>query len=125
MSGGARISSLLRYLALAALAATLTGCASTPPPTASASAAGSPASTAELRELGDFTKKAQEEGWTTQVRNDQVLYCMDAAPMNSRLAERTCLNKASLEQVMLAEQRQREAMQHGPAYGCPPPPAAC
>jgi hypothetical protein len=123
MSGSARISSLLRYLALAALAALVTGCASTPPPTASA--AGSPASTAELRELGDFTKKAQEEGWTTQVRDGQVLYCMDEAPMGSRLSRRTCLNKARLEQVMLAEQRQREAMQTGPAYGCRPPPAAC
>lgn len=119
MSAAARISSPLRCLAIAALAATATGCASTPPPTA----AGTPASTAELRDLSDFTKKAQNEGWTPEVRGDQVLYCMDESPMNSRLPQRTCLDKASLQQQMMAEERQRESMQRPGAAGCPQPGA--
>ena len=120
MSAAARISSPVCYLALAAL---VTGCASTPPP--SASAAGSPASASELRDLADFTKKAQDEGWTTQVRGDKVLYCMDESPMGSRLPQRTCLDKASLQRMMMAEERQRESMQQSPAAGCRPPPYAC
>jgi hypothetical protein len=80
MSVAARISRPFRYLgAMAALAALITGCASTPPPTASA--AGSPATAAELRDLGDFTKKAQDEGWAPQVRGGRVLYCIDETPV--------------------------------------------
>lgn len=116
MPAAARISSPLRYLALAALAAIVTGCASTPPPTA----AGTPASAAELRDLANFTQTAQNEGWTPEVRGDRVLYCMDESPMNSRLPQRTCLDKASLEQMMAAEERQRQSMQHPPAFGCQP-----
>jgi hypothetical protein len=115
MSAAARISSPLRYLAMTALATVVAGCASAPPPTAP----GSPASTAELRDLSDFTKKAQNEGWTPEVRGDQVLYCMDESPMNSRLPERTCLDKTSLQQQMLAQERQRESIQRpGAAGGC-------
>jgi len=122
MSIAARISASFRYLsALAALAALITGCASTPPPTASA--AGAPATAEELRKLGDFAKKAQDEGWTAQVRGGQVLYCIDETPVGSRLPEKTCINQASLEQRMLAEQRQRENMQRpSAAAGCAAPP---
>ncbi|HEY2035852.1 MAG TPA: hypothetical protein VGG96_02480, partial [Steroidobacteraceae bacterium] len=84
MSAATRISSPLRYLAMAALAAVVSGCASTPPPTASS--AGSPASAVEIRDMADFAKKAQDEGWTPKVRGGQVLYCMDASPMGSRLS---------------------------------------
>jgi hypothetical protein len=105
---------------MAALAGLIAGCASTPPPTA---AAGTPASAEELQKLGDFAKKAQDEGWVPQVRGDHVLYCIDETPLNSRLPEKTCLNQASLEQRMLAEQRQRDSMQHpGAAAGCAAPP---
>jgi hypothetical protein len=120
MSIAARTSRPFRYLAaMAALAALVTGCASTPPPTASAG--GSPASAAELRTLGDFAKKAQDEGWTPQVRGGRVLYCLDETPVGSRLPEKTCLDQTSLEQRMLAEQRQRESMQHPAAAGCMQP----
>lgn len=120
MSIAVRISRPFRYwAAAAALAALVTGCASSPPPTA----AGTPASAAELAKLGDFAKKAQDEGWTPQVRGGQVLYCVDETPVGSRLPEKTCINQASLEQRMLAEQRQRETMQHpGAAAGCSAPP---
>jgi hypothetical protein len=106
---------------MAALAAVVTGCASTPPPTASA--AGSPASTAELRDMADFTKKAQEEGWRPTIRGGQVLYCMNDAPMGSRLSDETCLNETSLRQQMLAEEHQRQSMQRPGAAGCPQPGA--
>lgn len=115
MSAAARISSPLRYLAMAALAAVVTGCASTPP---TASAAGSPASAAELRNMADFTKKAQDEGWRPTVRGGRLLYCMDESPMNSRLPQQTCLDETSLRQQMLAEEHQREAMQRPGAFGC-------
>jgi hypothetical protein len=122
MSVAARISRPFRYLAaMAALAALVTGCASTPPPTASA--AGSPASAEELRKLGDFAKKAQDEGWVPQVRGGRVLYCVDETPLNSRLPEKTCLDQTGLEQRMLADQRQRESMQRPFASACPQPGA--
>jgi hypothetical protein len=122
MSIAARISTPFRYLgAVAALAALIVGCASTPPPTAST--AGTPASAAELRDMGDFAKKAQDEGWAPQVRGGRVLYCMDETPVGSRLPEKTCLDQTSLEQRMLAEQRQRDSVQHPVAAGCPQPGA--
>ena len=122
MSIAVRISAPFRYLAaMAALAAIVTGCASNPPPTASA--AGAPASAEELRKLGDFAKKAQDEGWTAQVRGGQVVYCIDETPVSSRLPEKTCLDQTGLEQRMLAEQRQRESMQRpGASAGCAAPP---
>ena len=118
----ARISRPFCHLAAtAALAAIVTGCASTPPPTASA--AGAPASAEELRKLGDFAKKAQDEGWVAQVHGDRVIYCIDETPLNSRLPQKTCLDQTGLEQRMLAEQRQRESMQRpGAAPGCAAPP---
>lgn len=122
MSVAVRISRPFCYLAaIAALAAIVTGCASTPPP--AASAAGAPATPEELRKLGDFAKKAQDEGWTAQVHGGQVIYCIDETPVGSRLPEKTCINQASLEQRMLAEQRQREAIQHPAAAGCMQPGA--
>jgi hypothetical protein len=108
---------------MAALAGLIAGCASTSTAPPTASAAGTPASAAELGKLGDFVKKAQDEGWVPEVRGGQVLYCIDETPLNSRLPEKTCINQASLEQRMLAEQRQRESMQHpGAAAGCSAPP---
>lgn len=122
MSITVRISAPFRYVAaMAALSALVTGCASTSPPTASA--AGTPATAAELRDLGDFAKKAQDEGWVPQVRGSQVLYCLDETPVGSRLPEKTCLNEASLQQRMLAEERQRQMMQHPAASGCAQPGA--
>ena len=122
MSIIARLSRPFRYVgAMAALAALVTGCASNPPPTASA--AGAPATAEELRALGDFAKKAQDEGWVPQVHGGRVIYCIDETPLNSRLPEKTCIDQASLEQRMLAEQRQRESMQMpGAAAGCAAPP---
>ena len=121
MSIGPRISSPFSYLAMAALAAMLTGCASTPPPTVST--AQSPASAAELRDMADFTKKAQNEGWAPEVRGGRVLYCKNEAPITSRLPEKTCLNEVGLQQMMLAEERQRQTMQRPAAAGCMQPGA--
>ena len=122
MTSATRISMPLRYVGvMAILAAIVTGCASAPPPTAST--AGSPASTAELRDMADFTKKAQDEGWRPEIRGDQVLYCMDESPIDSRFPERTCLDKASLQQRMLAEERQRQSMQRPAAAACLQPGA--
>jgi hypothetical protein len=120
MSAAPRISSPLCYLAMAAVAAILTGCASSPQAT-SASSTESPASASKLVDTADFTKKAQDDGWSPEIRNGQVLYCKDEAPLGSRFPERKCLNKVAVEQMMLAEQHQRETMQH--AYngvGMPP-----
>lgn len=97
----------LLSLAIACMAGVVTGCASTPPPTA----AGTPASAAELRDLGDFTKKARDAGWKAQVQDGQVLYCSDETPVNSRLPEQTCLTRTGLEQVWLAAERQRQQLQ--------------
>ena len=118
MSTATRIARPLRFPGVAAaLAVIITGCATTPPQTA----AGSPASTAELRDMANFTKEAQNEGWTPEVRGGQVLYCMDESPMGSRLAERTCLDRTSLQQKMMAEELQRQAMQRPAAAGCGQP----
>jgi hypothetical protein len=115
MSAAARISSPLSYIAMAAVAAILSGCASSPqsapPQAASAAGAESPASASQLVDTADFTKKAQDDGWSPEIRNGQVLYCRDEAPLGSRFPERKCLNKVAVEQMMLAEQHQREAMQ--------------
>jgi hypothetical protein len=110
MSASAQISSPPRYLVLAAIAAILTGCASTPPQ--SAAPTESPASASKLVDTADFTKKAQDDGWTPEVRSGRVLYCKDEAPLGSRFPERTCLDKVAVEQMMLAEEKQRESMQH-------------
>lgn len=110
-----RISSPHACVAMAALAAIGTGCVSTPPPTA----AGTPASVEELRALADFSKQAQDEGWMAQVRDGLVLYCKDETPLNSRFAERTCFNEASLQQRMLAEEMQRRSMQRSAGSACP------
>lgn len=116
ISIGVRISSPRGYLAVAALAALVTGCASTPPP--AASTAQSPASAAELRELGDFTKKAQDEGWRPVVRHGEVLYCMNQQSLGSLLPTPTCLDKPGLERVMLVEERQRRRLQVPKATTC-------
>ena len=101
----APLSTPLGCLVMAALAAIVVGCASTPPPTAST--AGAPASPAELRQLGDFTKKAQDEGWQPVVRRGQVLYCMNQTSLGSLLPTPTCIDKPGLQRMMLAEEQQR------------------
>jgi hypothetical protein len=125
----ARVARPLFYLAIASMAAMAAGCAGTPQhssaqnsssSTAAPSAAAiteTPASTSELVETADFAKKAQDEGWAPEVRRGQVLYCKDETPVGSRLPERSCLNKAGVEQMMLAEERQRESMQKVNAAG--------
>ena len=119
MSASRRISSPLCYLSMVAVATVLAGCASTARNAATASAE-SPASASELADTADFTKKAQDDGWRPEIRNGQVLYCRDEAPLGSRFPERTCLNKSSVEQMMLAEERQRQNMQRpAPAPGLP------
>lgn len=76
--------------------------------------------------MADFTKKAQEEGWRPTIRGGQVLYCMNDAPMGSRLSDETCLNETSLRQQMLAEEHQRQSMQQAGAAGCRPgQPGGC
>lgn len=115
----ARVARPLLYLAIASAAALAAACAGSPQPAASSSTAvESPASASELVDTADFTKKAQDDGWRPEVRHGQVLYCRDEAPLGSRLPEMTCINKVGVEQMMLAEERQRENMQHGGA-GCP------
>jgi PBP1b-binding outer membrane lipoprotein LpoB len=122
MSDSARVSSALRYLSLAAMATVLAGCASTSQNAAPATAsAESPAAASQVVDTADFTKRAQDDGWNPVIRNGQVLYCKDEAPLDSRFPERKCLNKAGVEQMMLAEQHQRDSMRH--AYngvGMPP-----
>ena len=107
MSASARISNPLSHLAMAALAAIITGCASTPPP----ASAGSPASAAELRDMAIFTKLAQDEGWTPIIRRGQVLYCQHEMSLGSHLPAATCLDKPGLQRMMLAEERQRQRLQ--------------
>jgi hypothetical protein len=121
MSASPRISSPLRHLVMAAVAAILTGCASAPQnasPQATPTA-GTPESAAKLVDTADFIKKAQDEGWRPEISNGEVLYCKDETPISSRLPERTCLNKVGVEQMMLAEERQREQMQRPGAAPCP------
>lgn len=109
----ARVTRPLLYLAIASAAALAAGCASSPQAAASSpTAAESPASASELVDTADFTKKAQDDGWRPEIRHGQVLYCRNEAPLDSRLPETTCLNKVGVEQMMLAEERQRENMQH-------------
>lgn len=117
MPASRRISGLLCYLSLAAVAAILAGCASTPQATSpqatpAATSAGSPESASKLVATADFTKRAQDDGWRPEVRSGRVLYCRDEAPLGSRFPERTCIDKVAVEQMMLAEQKQRESMQH-------------
>lgn len=119
MSDSARVSSPFRYLCLAAVATVLAGCASTSQNAAPASAE-SPAAASQVVDTADFTKKAQDDGWNPIIRNGQVLYCKDEAPLGSRFPEKTCLNKVGVEQMMLAEERQRQQMQRtAPAPGLP------
>lgn len=94
------------------------GCASSSKPQAN-----TPASVSELVNTANFTKKAQDEGWQPEVRNGQVLYCMDETPVDSRFPEKTCLDETSLKQRMLAEEHQRQAMQQPAAAGCMQPGA--
>lgn len=113
----ARVARPLFYLAIASMAALAAGCASSPQPAASSAAANTPASASELVNMADFSKKAQDEGWAPEVRRGQVLYCKDETPIGSRLREKTCLNRVGVEQMMLAEERQRRNMQHVNAAG--------
>lgn len=118
MSDSARVSSPFRYLCLAAAAAVLAGCASTAPN--ASQGAETPATASQVVNTADFTKQAQDDGWSPIVRNGQVLYCKDEAPLGSRFPEKTCLNKVAVQQMMLAEQRQRDQMQRtAPAPGMP------
>ena len=124
MPGSRRVSSPLCYLSMAAVAAILTGCASTPQAASpqaipAATSAGSPESASKLVATADFTKRAQDDGWTPEVRSGRVLYCRDEAPLGSRFPERTCLDKVAVEQMMLAEEHQRQAMQRLAGPGCP------
>ena len=107
MSDSRRISSPLCYLSMAAVATILAGCASSPQ---NATPAESPASASKLVDTADFTKKAQDDGWSPMVRNGKVLYCKDEAPLGSRFPERTCLDRVAVQSMMLAEERQREQM---------------
>jgi cytochrome c len=119
MSDSARVSSRLRYLSLAAVAAILTGCASTSQNT-SQQGAETPATASQVVSTADFTKQAQDDGWNPIIRNGQVLYCKDEAPLGSRFPQRTCLNKVAVQQMMLAEERQRQQLQRtAPAPGLP------
>src|SRR5579872_5201257 len=102
----ARVARPLLFLAIASMAGLIAGCASSPKPEAN-----TPASVSELVDTANFTKKAQEEGWEPEVRDGRVLYCINEAPVGSRLPDLTCLDKASLQQRMLAEEHQRESMQ--------------
>jgi hypothetical protein len=113
LSASSRVFSPLCYLAAAAAAALLAGCAGTPqnPSSQAAPAEESPASASKMVDTADFTKRAQDDGWRPEVRNGQVLYCKDEAPLGSRLPEMTCLNKTGVEQMMLAEDRQRQQLQ--------------
>lgn len=122
------ISRLLYLLAIAAAAVSATGCASTPqdasahaPSAASAAQAASqesPASASKLVQTADFAAKAERDGWEAQVRNGQMIYCKTEMPINSRLPKRTCLNRVGVEQMMLAEEHQREEMQRPGAAPC-------
>jgi hypothetical protein len=107
---------------MAAVAAIVTGCAGTPPQTAStapsASSAESPTSAAKVIDTADFARRAQDEGWVPQIRNGNVIYCRNESPIDSRLPERVCLNKTGVEQMMLAEEHQRENLRRG-GSGCP------
>jgi hypothetical protein len=123
MAASPRIPSLLRYLAVAAAAAIAAGCAGTPQPAsapASSSAtaapstaanAESPASASKLVRTADFATQAAQDGWHPHVQDGEIIYCKTEMPINSRLPERTCLSKEGVEQTMLAEEHQREAMQ--------------
>ncbi|HTX04390.1 MAG TPA: hypothetical protein VMD06_01095 [Steroidobacteraceae bacterium] len=110
MPGSRRISSPLCYLSMAAVATILAGCATTPQATSAAASAETPESASNLVATADFTKQAQDDGWTPEVRSGRVLYCKDEAPLGSRFPERTCLDKAAVQSMMLAEERQREQM---------------
>lgn len=115
----ARVAGPILCLAIVSMAALVAGCASSPKPQAN-----TPASVSELVDTAKFTKMAQDEGWQPEVRNGQVLYCMDEAPVDSRFPEKTCLDEASLQQRMLAEEHQRQSMQQpGAAGGCKAFPA--
>lgn len=122
-----RISTTLRYLAVAGVLALAAGCASTPQHAAaqSSSGANTPASASSLVDMAKFTTRAQDEGWAPEVRGGNVLYCKDETPIDSRFPEKTCLNKADLRQRMLAEEHQRQALQQGSPAGCRPPPYPC
>jgi hypothetical protein len=124
MAASPRIRSPLSCLAIAAIVTVVAGCAGSPQPSSPApssanatpaASAETPASVSNLVDTADFTKKAQDEGWRPEVRDGQVVYCKDESPLGSRLPELTCLNKTSVAQMMLAEERQREAMQRAAA----------
>jgi hypothetical protein len=123
MAASLRLSSPLRYLAIAAVAAIAPGCAGTPQPASApaspsataapstAAGAESPASASKLVRTADFTTQAAQDGWHPHVQNGEIIYCKTEMPVNSRLPTRTCLDKVGVEQMMLAEEHQREAMQ--------------
>lgn len=113
----ARVAGPILCLAIVSMTALVAGCASSPKPQAN-----TPASVSELVDTAKFTKMAQDEGWQAEVRGGRVLYCLNEAPVGSRLPEMTCLDKASLQQRMLAEEQQRQSMQRpSAAAGCSQP----
>jgi hypothetical protein len=129
MAVSPRPSMTLCLLTMSALAALAAGCAGTPqhestlasPPAASpaASTAGAPASASDLVRTADFTAKAERDGWHAMVRDGNVVYCKEYIPMNSMIPRRTCLAKTAVKMQMLAEERQRESMQHAGGASCP------
>ena len=118
-----RMRHLVGCLAMAAVIALAAGCASSSQPAAAqstsavapAAMAESPASTSKLVQTADFATKAEQDGWHSHIQDGEVIYCKTEMPINSRLPTRTCLNKAGVEQMLLAEERQRENMQRAAA----------
>lgn len=84
-------------------------------------AADSPMPAAVVVQSADFSLRAGQEGFQTEVRNGTLLYCWTDASIGTRLPTRKCLDEAQLKLRIQQAQRQREAMHHslaGPR--CPP-----
>ena len=118
---------LARCLAMAAVVGLAAGCASSSQPAtaqnpsastaapATAAIAESPTSASTVVQTADFATKAEQDGWHAHVQSGEVIYCKTEMPINSRLPTRTCLNKTGVEQMLLAEEHQRENMQRAAA----------
>ena len=88
-------------------------------------AADSPMAGATVVQSADLTLKATQEGFHTEVRNGQLLYCWTDQSLGTRIPTRKCLNAVQLKLRLQREERQRQQMQHSLAGPACPAGIAC
>lgn len=106
---------VLRRVAVVSALLTATGCAATGPANQGIAASSpppdeTPTSARNLVDTADLTTKAEQEGFTAEIHDGDVLYCRKQVDFNerTRIPSRQCLDKDGLRLLLLREQQQRD-----------------